>query len=84
MKLFRQVYGTNKAAVEGFGGSTPNLGDSSPSHVPVNGHGGLSGTGPRKSKSGIVFGHSNNISYNEGTKDYLYFHRVHIHMGVYD
>jgi len=33
----------------------------------------MTATGPRKSKSGIVFGHSNNISYNEG-RIVFYFH----------
>ena len=60
-----QVYGTNKTAVEGFGGSTPNLGDTVPMHVPTNSQ------GPRKAKSGIVFGHSN-ISYNEGRTEFYF------------
>ena len=52
-----QIYGTNKASVEGFGGSTPNLGDP-PVLVSSNVQ------AAKKSKSGIVFG--NNTSYNEG------------------
>ena len=55
-----QVYGTNKASVEGFGGSAPNLGDSPPTLIPSNIE-----KQPRKSKSGVIFGNSN-TSYNEG------------------
>ena len=56
------MYGTNKAAVEGFGGSTPNLGDYP---APVNPNIQTN----KKSKSGIVFG--NNTSYNEGRIPYF-------------
>ena len=57
-----QVYGTNKAVVEGFGGSTPNLGDSPPTVVPSS-----LDKQARKAKSGIIFGNSNtSYSYNEG------------------
>ena len=62
-----QVYGTNKTAVEGFGGSTPNLGDNAPMHIPANSQ------APRKAKSGIVFGHSN-VSYNEGRINLIFIY----------
>ena len=68
MELYNlsQVYGTNKASVEGFGGSAPNLGDSPPTLVPTSLE-----KQSRKAKSGVIFGNSN-TSYNEGrSKVYL-------------
>ena len=56
------MYGTNKASVEGFGGSTPNLGDANTTQDSAQ-----SVTAPKKSKSGIVFG---NTSHNmEGKRE---------------
>ena len=53
------MYGTNKSSVEGFGGSTPNLGDANTTQDSAQ-----SVTVPKKSKSGIVFGNSNNPGHN--------------------
>ena len=54
------MYGTSKKTVHNFGGSTPNLGDSGHNQ---NSTGNPHPTGPRKAKSGILFGNSN---YREG------------------
>ena len=64
MNLFLQVYGTNKSTVEGFGGSTPNLLDANTTQDSVN----TAESGPKKSKSGIVFGASN-ISQSDGKRE---------------
>ena len=55
------MYGTSKKAVHGFGGSTPNLGDTAPTHHPT----GMPPPTTRKAKSGMLFGNSN---YPEGRK----------------
>ena len=60
------MYGTNKASVEGFGGSTPNLGDANTTQESSQ-----SLTADKKSKSGIVFGHSNPSHNIEGKRELL-------------